>query len=428
MTSPNDSGTVPVTPGEPTDRMTVIERLIVKYLSSTIYTKIDLFNEIGLYQIDDLLDLEQHHLENTTIIRDGRENLRFKPLEVTAIMSLKEWVLDLEFPKSWETQNKQDFLTWKKQGKKPTTDTTDDSTVTAADKETKSTFTKAKKQLSDFKDMNKDVFFASWYEEFETTACLHDLEDLLDPDFKPESGEEKTFLEKNKYLFNVLASKMKTSKSKKFVRLHRESKDGQKCLAEIVKEFNEGLTGQLKIEKLEETAREFKLDKSWKNTCTNFLDMWEHKIIDLERMKTISEETKKQWLLKTIEPHESLYDVRNQMRIFQNVNGKADSTFEEMFEVFHQQAILIDRKSKSKKEDEKKVRLANQHKTTTSSADTPDTTKKILDKWKGKHVPQEIWMKFSREQQKALMKAKGTWKDKPPNRNGRRGSGGPASP
>jgi hypothetical protein len=182
MTSPV-TARYPVTPEHQTDEGTIMEKLAKKFLPNNVNTKLEIFEELGIYSLDAFTYVDEGMLKSGCIL-GTEENVKFKPMEIATIMSLQNWILSLDNPKDWETKDKDDFNNWRKQQKLQLENKSVEPEKVEVTKK-KSSFTSVKKQLSDFNDMNKDLYFSSWYESFESTASLHEIEELLDPLYVP---------------------------------------------------------------------------------------------------------------------------------------------------------------------------------------------------------------------------------------------------
>ena len=206
-----------------------------------------------------------------------------------------------------------------------------------------------KKNISDYPKLKEDKFFRGWYRQFSAIAATHDVSEVLDPDYTPSLSEKSVFEAKNTFVYSVLVSSLKTTKSNQFVRVYEKSKDGQSVLRDLCKAYQQGTIADLSAEVLEIELLNFKLDDKWNKSLEHFLDMWNHKVMDLEQLKdtVIYDSTKQQWLTSAIHGHAQLYAGINQSKIIEHTMSGLGSTsmklsFLNFFEMILSHAQVID--------------------------------------------------------------------------------------
>ncbi len=97
------------TPEVGSNSPTIVESLVTRFLPENIVMKLFILEDIGVYSIDDFVYLEEEHL-STTMPTPGGGKASFKTLEISAILTLQAWLLQLEDINDWKKQSKADFM------------------------------------------------------------------------------------------------------------------------------------------------------------------------------------------------------------------------------------------------------------------------------------------------------------------------------
>ena len=93
-----------------------------------------------------------------------------------------------------------------------------------------------KRSKTDYKPFKEDKEWDDWHRSTEATARSHGCEDVLDPNYKPKTEEEKDlFDEKQKFMYSVFDDYLLTDKGKHLVRHYNKTYDAQAVYRELEK-------------------------------------------------------------------------------------------------------------------------------------------------------------------------------------------------
>ena len=83
-----------------------------------------------------------------------------------------------------------------------------------------------KKSVTDYARLSDDCQFPAWHCSFIVTATAHDMAEILDTKYVPLTiDESQLFKAKSAFMYNVLATVLATSKSRKLVRKYADTLD-----------------------------------------------------------------------------------------------------------------------------------------------------------------------------------------------------------
>ena len=92
-----------------------------------------------------------------------------------------------------------------------------------------------KRDISYFTVLKDKKQFKSWHQNLLATAAAQDVEEVLDPSYKPSNDEEaKLFIEKQKYMYLVDMTILKTDRGIVFVGQHETDRDAQKVFEKVI--------------------------------------------------------------------------------------------------------------------------------------------------------------------------------------------------
>ena len=275
-----------------------------------------------------------------------------------------------------------------------------------------------KKSVSDYTTKLKDdKYWFNYNQALRAQAKTHGLSNVLNPDYVPETLDDQELFEaQNSFIFNVFQNTLQTMKSKKHVRLNAEKSDGQAVYRGLLKEYASGVVADIAIEKMEEEIQAMRLDKNWNKPYCSFLDSWEHKILDLEKMQKheVSEDKKRKWLTAAIRPNPELYSAITNTRTIEHIlrgmnlgtAAPVDSlNWEQFYDVIKSQATTSDAKraqtskhrEANKHERDKDKRTKDQDKNR-QNTDRHQRHKDGEKKFEYKKVPRDTWKKMTPDQ------------------------------
>jgi Zn-dependent M28 family amino/carboxypeptidase len=112
----------------------------------------------------------------------------------------------------------------------------------------------------------------NWHRSFANQARAQDLSDVLNAAYVPTTSvESELFQEKQKFLYDVLESKVETAKGKAIIRKHESSFNAQKAYAELQTHHLTSTRASLSSVKILGYITSAKIgDGSWHGTTENF--------------------------------------------------------------------------------------------------------------------------------------------------------------
>ena len=107
-----------------------------------------------------------------------------------------------------------------------------------------------KRSVDDYKKLDSDAIFDSWIEEFEVTAGMHGLFNLLDENYLADTTDDyELFESQQRFLYSVLFNKCVTSKSRNVVKKHMATYDAQQVLIDLKEAYKHGVAGAIQLQK-----------------------------------------------------------------------------------------------------------------------------------------------------------------------------------
>ena len=336
----------------------------------------------GITRIFDLIMLTREDLialETTTSGDDGTV-IRLTILQVRSILKLVDWYNSQHEPtiRTWFDLTSDVFDAFIVTGGTPNLPGIDTVNVQRADdKQAINDFQKGtKRNVSDYPKLSDDKYWFNYARKLKATAAAHGIAEVLDPDYVPDLDNEELFNAKNTFIYSVFVSTLQTGKSRRCVRMHQATMDGQAVYIAMEKEYTQGATAELAAERLRLELLKFKLDDKWSKSNEQFLDVWETKVQDLEQIQDteVSEDRKREWLTTAIRPHAELYRavfdsklLTATMAILGSSSSGVSSTssastklpFDGLYSLVRQYAIELDGQKEAKKKN-RQVHKSNQ--------------------------------------------------------------------
>ena len=371
------------------------------------------FAHIQFTKIEDFLFLD-HSDWRLCIVNDNGD--KFTPLELKKLLAIRQWYVTnpigdglnrfLELTAAKLNQFVVECLTT------PTSKEADDSHVALSHTEIRTPddvirdFQKGiKRDISHYHEFKEDKKWTAWNRQLHSIARTHGVENVLDPVYVPISPSDiALFTEHQKFMYSVFEQKLKTAKSMKYVRRHRDTFDSQALYIELLHTYEEGVTQDINIDSIEREIHNFRLTEAWSGTLESFFTRFEHKILDLEEIsKTeVNDKEKRKWLDNAIRGHTDLQGAITTSRVVQQTLSGKELTYDQYWDIILSHAKVLDeqnkkstagRKAKQAKTDKKKDNKpkGRQAKTANTSTDKPNSN------W----VPPEKWAKMTPEQKKA---------------------------
>jgi hypothetical protein len=101
----------------PVDAFTILKG---QFMTPALQVKSDIFDELGCYSTGDFVYLDKEHVIKVIKIVDDSETMKFKPLQVTYLLSLIDWLVEYSFSFAWTYLVLRDFTKWRRNARRRT--------------------------------------------------------------------------------------------------------------------------------------------------------------------------------------------------------------------------------------------------------------------------------------------------------------------
>jgi hypothetical protein len=206
-----------------------------------------------------------------------------------------------------------------------------------------------KRDPSVYPTLQDELWNDNWHHYFANQARAQDLSDVLNAAYVPTtSAEQDLFQEKQKYLYAVLESKVKTAKGKAIICKHESSFDAQKAYAELQDHHLTSTKASLSSVKILGYITSATIgDGSWHGTSEIFILNWQEQIRLYERLTPtsghFSDEQKLTMLQTAIHPRQELCQVKATAAVLK-VHSKKDLDYEAYYSLLFSTASDYDSK------------------------------------------------------------------------------------
>ena len=164
-----------------------------------------------------------------------------------------------------------------------------------------------KPSIDDYPAITDESNLLSWLEEVRPIAAFHQAEDVLDSDYVPATDEEQhAFDLRQKFMFAMLAAKVKYGDGELIVREHAKTSDAQAIFAALLDNTATGLSGVHYADMIEEEIKHMRFQPGLE-TGRAFLTKFVNRLIDLGDARatvdpddTVADRDKRKWLTKAI--------------------------------------------------------------------------------------------------------------------------------
>ena len=130
-----------------------------------------------------------------------------------------------------------------------------------------------KRDPSLFTELKKDIAFNNWRRDTIATARSQGCSNVLDPSYKPITGEQKELFQlQNEYMYSVFIKTLLTDKGRELVRLHESDFNAQAIFSALIQFYTSNVVGQDKQTQLLTYLTSTRLgDGTWNGTTHAFV-------------------------------------------------------------------------------------------------------------------------------------------------------------
>ena len=278
---------------------------------------------LGVQSPQDILDLDLLDLKDTYLVNPAQAPLRLTDIKQLSL--LRTWYLQQPTPSldTWIGLTQDLFDDWRQQQallQQNASTTVPTTTTTSPNSHNLNTFASelaifkksVKPSVSDYPTLKEDAYWRSFLNGLRSNSALHGTTNVLNATYRPTTQEEAELFEYHqRFMFNVFKKNVLTSKGKVAVRHHERTFDAQQVFIELLATYEESLSTTLSATDLRNEINNMRLDDSWKKPYEAFLNVWTHKVLDLEIIEdaTVSDVTKRIWLTTALSTNKVMKDA-----------------------------------------------------------------------------------------------------------------------
>ena len=137
-----------------------------------------------------------------------------------------------------------------------------------------------KRDIAFFTVLKDKKQFKSWHQNLLATAAAQDVEEVLDPNYTPSNDEEALlFIEKQKYMYLVAMTILKTDRGIVFVGQHETDRDAQKVFEKVINFYLHSRTADIDASSTLKYITSAKLGEgTWNGTTVGFISHWQEQV------------------------------------------------------------------------------------------------------------------------------------------------------
>ena len=182
-----------------------------------------------------------------------------------------------------------------------------------------------KRDIAHFTVLKDKKQFKSWHQNLLATAAAQDVEDVLDPTYIPSNDEEiELFIEKQKYMYLVAMTILKTDRGIVFVGQHEVDRDAQQVFKKVINFYLHSRTADIDASAILKYITSAKLGEgTWKGTTVGFISHWQEQVRQYNKIVDNADvigPTLMHTMLKTavygIEELRAVQNTADQLKIF----------------------------------------------------------------------------------------------------------------
>ena len=195
----------------------------------------------------------------------------------------------------------------------------------------------------------------SWHRSFANQARAQDLSDVLDPNYRPSSTEDRDlFVEKQKFLYAVLESKVLTDHGKAIIRQHDDDFDAQTVYRKLQEHHLRSTQATIDSSSILSYITSARLGNGeWRGSTTTFILHWQDQVRLYERQVELSDHfsdgQKRIMLENAVYPIAELRQVKINADL-EKTRTKRDLTYSEYVSLLLSAAAAYDNQFKTKRE------------------------------------------------------------------------------
>ena len=209
---------------------------------------------------------------------------------------------------------------------------------------------KKKLDVSLYPTLTKDNLFDEYRRTLEATAHHHDLYNVIDHTYTPNTPEEQELLKQQSiFLYTVFIQTLKTEQGKMIVREHENDHDGREVYKKLVAHYSSSTTAQLTASDTLKYITNTKLGSGeWKGNTESFILYWKNQVrlydSQVVPAKRLHEDLKQTILKNAVNDVAELRQVKANAQQLAIHNGQ-QLTYQQYYDLLISAAQAFDKKN-----------------------------------------------------------------------------------
>ena len=206
-----------------------------------------------------------------------------------------------------------------------------------------------------FPTLKDEKFNDNWHRSFVNQARAQDVSEVLDPLYEPmDDNSRELFIEKQKYVYAILESKVLTDRGKAIVREYEDTFDAQKVYQKLTEHHLRSTKALIESSSILSYITSARLGSGeWNGTTEGFITHWSNQVRLYERqvpfIDHFSDGQKRIMLENAVAPISELRQVKNTADLEKTKTGRS-LTYEEYLSLLLSAATTYDIQFASKKQ------------------------------------------------------------------------------
>ncbi len=202
-----------------------------------------------------------------------------------------------------------------------------------------------------FPTLKDERYNDTWHRTFLNQARAQGVTEVLDPNYKPTTDEEKAlFAEKKKFVYAILESKVLTDRGKAIVRDHEKDFDAQAVYKKLQEHHLKSTKAKMDSSTILSYITSARLGTGeWRGSAEGFIMHWLNQVCLYERQssKTFDDDMKRTMLENAVNEVDALHQVKTNADIEKSKNGE-DLKFDAYLSILLSAAASYDDKYNGK--------------------------------------------------------------------------------
>ena len=206
-----------------------------------------------------------------------------------------------------------------------------------------------KRNKDDYDELRHDRDWKDWHQKFTIQAMAHNLQDVLDPNYRPTDADEANlFKRKQVFMMTVLLDKIKTTDGKTIVNKHRVRCDARRALSDLFTHYGSSTVATLRRDKLLTWLTSVTFSNSrWRGTYLSFINHFDECLDEYHSLVPdyLPPDVQLTLLQNSVADVPALNEVKRQLQIIRVATRKyGETTYTQYMHLLKHAATILDEK------------------------------------------------------------------------------------